>query len=47
MGLGTMNFGGRTDPAIAGCPPGRAVVPQYGSDGLAWVPWGPHGYRWQ
>lgn len=27
--------------------PGRALVPQYGADGLAWVPWGPHRRRWQ
>ncbi len=23
-------------------PPGRCVLPQYGADGLAWHPWGPH-----
>lgn len=27
-------------------PPGRATVPYYGSDGMAWVTWGPHQYRW-
>ncbi|NOK61517.1 MAG: hypothetical protein GFH27_549311n76 [Chloroflexi bacterium AL-W] len=27
-------------------PPGRAVVPYYGYDGMAWVTWGPHKYRW-
>jgi aryl-alcohol dehydrogenase-like predicted oxidoreductase len=28
-------------------PPGRATFPQYGSDGLAWHPWGPHRYAWR
>lgn len=28
-------------------PPGRCVLPQYGHDGLAWVPWGPHRRRWR
>ncbi len=27
-------------------PPGRCVLPQYGHDGMAWVPWGPHRRRW-
>jgi aryl-alcohol dehydrogenase-like predicted oxidoreductase len=27
-------------------PPGRAVVPYYGYDGMAWVTWGPHKFRW-
>lgn len=27
-------------------PPGRATVPYYGYDGLAWVTWGPHKFRW-
>lgn len=27
-------------------PPGRCLYPQYGSDGLAWHPWGPHTQRW-
>jgi aryl-alcohol dehydrogenase-like predicted oxidoreductase len=27
-------------------PPGRATVPYYGHDGMAWVPWGPHEQRW-
>ena len=27
-------------------PPGRATVPYYGYDGLAWVTWGPHRFRW-
>lgn len=27
-------------------PPGRAIVPYYGYDGMAWVTWGPHKYRW-
>ncbi len=27
-------------------PPGRAAVPYYGYDGMAWVPWGPHSFRW-
>lgn len=27
-------------------PPGRAVVPYYGYDGMAWIPWGPHKVRW-
>lgn len=27
-------------------PPGRAVVPYYGYDGMAWVTWGPHQHRW-
>ncbi len=27
-------------------PPGRATVPYYGSDGMAWVTWGPHQFRW-
>lgn len=26
--------------------PGRAIVPYYGSDGMAWVTWGPHQFRW-
>lgn len=26
--------------------PGRATVPYYGYDGMAWVPWGPHQFRW-
>lgn len=25
-------------------PPGRVSFPQYGHDGLTWVPWGPHRY---
>ena len=27
--------------------PGRASLPQYGHDGLAWVSWGPHRYAWR
>jgi aryl-alcohol dehydrogenase-like predicted oxidoreductase len=27
-------------------PPGRASVPYYGYDGMAWVTWGPHRFRW-
>jgi aryl-alcohol dehydrogenase-like predicted oxidoreductase len=27
--------------------PGRAVLPQYGHDGLAWTTWGPHRYAWR
>jgi aryl-alcohol dehydrogenase-like predicted oxidoreductase len=27
-------------------PPGRAIVPYYGYDGMAWVTWGPHRFRW-
>ncbi|MCU0493117.1 MAG: aldo/keto reductase [Chloroflexaceae bacterium] len=27
-------------------PPGRAVVPYYGADGMAWTSWGPHQHRW-
>ncbi len=27
-------------------PPGRATIPYYGFDGMAWVPWGPHTHRW-
>jgi aryl-alcohol dehydrogenase-like predicted oxidoreductase len=27
-------------------PPGRASVPYYGADGLAWTTFGPHQYRW-
>lgn len=27
-------------------PPGRATVPYYGYDGMAWVTWGPHEHRW-
>lgn len=27
-------------------PPGRAIVPYYGYDGMAWIPWGPHKSRW-
>jgi aryl-alcohol dehydrogenase-like predicted oxidoreductase len=27
-------------------PPGRASVPYYGHDGMAWIPWGPHTQRW-
>lgn len=27
-------------------PPGRATIPYYGYDGLAWIPWGPHRFRW-
>ena len=27
-------------------PPGRATVPYYGYDGMAWVTWGPHRQRW-
>jgi aryl-alcohol dehydrogenase-like predicted oxidoreductase len=27
-------------------PPGRATVPFYGYDGMAWVRWGPHTRRW-
>jgi aryl-alcohol dehydrogenase-like predicted oxidoreductase len=30
----------------AAAPPGRETVPFYGYDGMAWVPWGPHRYRW-
>lgn len=29
------------------CAPGRCVLPQYGHDGMAWVPWGPHRRRWR
>ncbi len=28
-------------------PPGRATLPQYGHDGLAWNTWGPHRYAWR
>lgn len=28
-------------------PPGRATFPQYGHDGLAWAPWGPHRHAWR
>jgi aryl-alcohol dehydrogenase-like predicted oxidoreductase len=27
-------------------PPGRAIVPYYGHDGMAWVSWGPHRFHW-
>ena len=27
-------------------PPGQMTVPYYGSDGFAWVTWGPHKHRW-
>lgn len=27
-------------------PPGRATVPYYGYDGMAWVTWGPHNFHW-
>jgi aryl-alcohol dehydrogenase-like predicted oxidoreductase len=27
--------------------PGRATLPQYGHDGLAWATWGPHRYAWR
>lgn len=27
-------------------PPGRATVPYYGFDGMAWVTWGPHKFHW-
>ncbi|MEM9950007.1 MAG: aldo/keto reductase [Chloroflexota bacterium] len=27
-------------------PAGQMTVPYYGHDGMAWVPWGPHQYRW-
>lgn len=27
-------------------PPGRATVPYYGYDGMAWVKWGPHKLHW-
>lgn len=27
--------------------PGRALMPQYGADGFAWVTWGPHRRRWR
>lgn len=27
-------------------PPGRATVPYYGHDGMAWIPWGPHQNSW-
>ncbi len=30
----------------AAAPPGRAIVPYYGYDGMAWVRWGPHKQRW-
>ncbi len=30
----------------AAAPPGRVIVPYYGHDGFAWVPWGPHTQRW-
>lgn len=30
----------------AAAPPGRASVPYYGYDGMAWVRWGPHTRRW-
>jgi aryl-alcohol dehydrogenase-like predicted oxidoreductase len=28
-------------------PPGRAVLPQYGHDGMAWTTWGPHRHAWR
>lgn len=28
-------------------PPGRATVPYYGYDGMAWIPWGPHRFPWR
>jgi aryl-alcohol dehydrogenase-like predicted oxidoreductase len=28
-------------------PPGRAVLPQYGNDGMAWTTWGPHRHAWR
>jgi aryl-alcohol dehydrogenase-like predicted oxidoreductase len=30
----------------AAAPPGDKVSPFYGSDGFAWIPWGPHQHRW-
>lgn len=30
----------------AAAPPGRMTFPFYGHDGFAWIPWGPHRYRW-
>jgi len=34
------------DKIDSAAPPGRAIVPYYGHDGMAWVPWGPHQTRW-
>ena len=28
-------------------PPGRAALPQYGHDGMAWTTWGPHRHAWR
>ncbi len=28
-------------------PPAGMIVPYYGYDGMAWVPWGPHTHRWR
>ena len=28
-------------------PPGRATLPQYGHDGMTWIPWGPHRHAWR
>jgi aryl-alcohol dehydrogenase-like predicted oxidoreductase len=41
----------RLEPAVLEAldriaPPGHCLHPQYGSDGLAWHPWGPHRHRW-
>jgi aryl-alcohol dehydrogenase-like predicted oxidoreductase len=35
------------DAVDAIVPPGRVTLPQYGHDGLAWHPWGPHRYAWR
>lgn len=37
---------GELERLDAVAPPGRAVVPFYGSDGFAWTPWGPHRHHW-
>ncbi len=35
------------DAIDAVVPPGRATLPQYGHDGLAWTTWGPHRHAWR
>jgi aryl-alcohol dehydrogenase-like predicted oxidoreductase len=35
------------DAVDAIVPPGRAALPQYGHDGLAWTTWGPHRHAWR
>ncbi len=48
LAVASIELGADVLDAVDGIvPPGRATLPQYGHDGLAWTTWGPHVHAWR